>query len=100
LTLFPQFSKTMTFKFCASRSRVDFINVLRTTFAPVTPQSVRTHSSCQYLFKLSGSMSIKAVSRMLMKLTLEREAQNLKVIVLENWGNKVKRRFEIYFLFL
>jgi len=48
---------------------LDFINVLRTAFTPVAPQSVRTQSSCQYLFTLSGSTSVKAVRRTLMKLS-------------------------------
>jgi len=47
----------------------NFINVPRTAFMPVAPQSVRTKSSCQYLFTLLGPTSIKAVRRMLMKLT-------------------------------
>jgi len=48
---------------------LDFINVLRTAFTLVVPQSVRTQSSCQYLFTLLGPMSVKAVRRTLMKLT-------------------------------
>jgi len=48
---------------------LDFINVLRTAFTPVVPQSVRTQSSCQYLFTLLGPTSVKAVRRTLMKLT-------------------------------
>jgi len=48
---------------------LDFINFLRTAFTPVVPQSVRTQSSCQYLFTLLGPTSVKAVRRTLMKLT-------------------------------
>jgi len=48
---------------------LDFINVLRTAFTPVVPQSVRTQSSHQYLFTLLGPTSVKAVRRTLMKLT-------------------------------
>ncbi len=48
---------------------VDFINVLRTTFTPVAPQSLRFQSSCQYLFTLLGSTGAKAARRTLMKLT-------------------------------
>jgi len=48
---------------------LDFINVLRTAFTPVVPQSIRTQSSCQYLFMLLGPTSVKAVRRTLMKLT-------------------------------
>jgi len=36
---------------------------------PVAPQSVRTQSSCQYLFTLLEPMSVKAVHRTLMKLS-------------------------------
>ncbi len=42
---------------------------LRTGFMPVAPKSVRIQSSCQYLFTLLGSTSIKAVPRTLMKLS-------------------------------
>jgi hypothetical protein len=48
------------------RSGVNFINVLRTDFALVDPESVKSH---QCLFTLSGSTSVKAVHRMLMKLS-------------------------------
>ena len=48
---------------------VNFINVLRTAFALVDPESVRTQSSHQYLFTLLGSTNVKAVRRTLMKLT-------------------------------
>ncbi len=48
---------------------VNFINILRTAFALVDPDSVRTQSSCQYLFTLLGTTSVKAVHRMLMKST-------------------------------
>jgi len=42
---------------------------LRAAFTPVAPQSVRTQSSCQYLFTLLKSARVKAVRRMLMKLS-------------------------------
>jgi len=48
---------------------LDFINVLRTAFTPVVPQSVRTQSNRQYLFTLLGPTSVKAVRRTLVKLT-------------------------------
>ena len=51
------------------RLGLDFTNVLHTAFTPVAPQSVRTQSSCKYLFMLSGSTSVKAVCRTLMKLS-------------------------------
>ncbi len=46
---------------------------LHEAFMPVAPQSVRTQSSCQYLFTLMGSTRVKAVRRTLMKLTPEAE---------------------------
>jgi len=48
---------------------VNFINVLGTAFTPVAPQSLSTQSSYQYLFTLLGSTSVKAVRRMLMKMS-------------------------------
>jgi len=42
---------------------------LHTAFTPIAPQSLRTQSNCQYLFMLLGSVHIKAVRRMLMKLS-------------------------------
>ena len=54
---------------CDISPRADFIKVLRTAFTPVSPQSVRTQSSCQYLFTLLGSTGVKAVGRTLMKLS-------------------------------
>jgi len=39
------------------------------SFYALVPQSVRTQSSCQYLFTLLGPTSVKAVRRTLMKLT-------------------------------
>ncbi len=56
-------------KECWQSSGVDFINVLRTSFMPVVPQSVRTQSRCQYLFTLLGSTHVKAVHITLFKLT-------------------------------
>jgi len=44
---------------------------LRKAFMPVAPQSVRTQSSCQYLFMLIGSTSVKPVPRTLIKLSLD-----------------------------
>jgi len=42
---------------------------LCTAFTPAAPQSVTTKSSSQYLFTLLGPTSVKAVCRMLMKLS-------------------------------
>ena len=48
---------------------LNFINVLRTAFTHVDPESVRIQSNPQYLFTLLGSTCAKAVRRTLMKLT-------------------------------
>jgi len=48
---------------------VDFINVQHTAFPLVDPESAKIQLSHQYLFTLSGSTSVKAVSKTLMKLT-------------------------------
>jgi hypothetical protein len=54
---------------------------LSSAFTPVAPQSVRTQSSCQYLFTLLGSTRVKAVCRTLMKLSADHSketATNMK----------------------
>jgi len=48
---------------------LNFINVLRSAFTHVDPESVRIQSNPQYLFMLLGSTCAKAARRMLMKLT-------------------------------
>ena len=48
---------------------VNFTNVLRTAFALVDPEIIRTQSSRQYHFTLLGSKCVKAVRRTLMKLS-------------------------------
>ncbi len=48
-------------------SGVNFINILSKTFTSTDPKS--TKSSCQYPFAILGSAHMKAVSKMLMKLT-------------------------------
>jgi len=48
---------------------VNYINVLRTAFALVDPESVKIQLSNQCLFTLLGSTSVKAVRRTLMKLS-------------------------------
>jgi len=42
---------------------LNFINVLRTAFTPVVPQSVRNQSSRQYLFTLLGPTSVKVARK-------------------------------------
>ncbi len=66
----PKDTNDSTVIFVLLGSGINYINVLCTAFALVDPESVRTQLSCQYLFTLLGSMSIKAVRRMLMKFTL------------------------------
>ncbi len=48
---------------------LNFINVLRTAFTHVDPESLRIQLGHQCLFMLLGSTSVKAVRRMLMKLS-------------------------------
>jgi len=48
---------------------VNFINVLHTTFMLVDPKSKKIQLSHKYLSTLSGSASVKAVRRTLMKLS-------------------------------
>jgi len=48
---------------------LNFINVLRTAFMHVDPESVRIQSNPQYLFTLLESTCAKAARRTLMKLT-------------------------------
>jgi hypothetical protein len=48
---------------------INFINVLRTAFMHVDPESVKIQSNPQFLFTLWGSTCAKAAHRTLMKLT-------------------------------
>jgi hypothetical protein len=48
---------------------VYFINILRTAFTCADPKSVEKTVKLSIFFTLSGSSSIKAVHRILMKLT-------------------------------
>jgi len=48
---------------------VNFTNILLAAFTSADFKSVRTQSSCQYLFTLLGSTSVKAVRRTLIKLS-------------------------------
>ncbi len=50
-------------------SGVNFINVLQAAFARADPESVQIQLNRQYIFTLLGSARVKAVCRMLMKLT-------------------------------
>ncbi len=47
----------------------NFINILRTTFTLVDPESVKNTVSHKYLFTPLGSTSAKAVRKTLVKLT-------------------------------
>jgi len=67
-------------------SGLNFINILRTAFTPVVPQSVRTQSSRQYLFTLLGPTCIKAVRRTLVKLTPDVAAFDFHVMTEEEFG--------------
>ena len=48
---------------------LNFINILRTAFTLVDPQSIKIQLSHQCLFMLLGFTSVKAVRRTLMKLS-------------------------------
>jgi len=48
---------------------VKFIIILHAAFTRADSKSVKIQLSCQYLFALLGSVSIKAGRKMLMKLT-------------------------------
>ncbi len=51
------------------RTGVNFINVLRTAFALVDPKNVKRYWGFDWILTLLGSMSVKAVHRMLMKFS-------------------------------
>jgi len=50
---------------------LNFINLLRTAFAHADPKSVKDTYDLTVFFMLLGSMIVKAVRKMLMKLTPE-----------------------------
>jgi len=66
---------------CETRLGVNFINILHTAFTHGGPKSVRTLSSCQYLFTLLGSASVKAVRRTLMKLSPDLQSVEAKEVL-------------------
>ncbi len=76
-------------------SGVNFTIVLRTAFALVDPERVRTQSSCQYLFTLLGSTMVKALHRMLMKST---PGGNFINILHTHFRAEVKRHIVYSFL--
>jgi len=49
---------------------LNFINILSTAFTCADPKSIKKTVKLSNFFTLSGSMSVKAVRRMLMKFTL------------------------------
>jgi len=49
--------------------RLNFINVLRTAFAPADPESVKNTDDLTVFFTLLGSTGVKAVCKSLVKLT-------------------------------
>ena len=51
------------------RPAVNFINVQQTAFTLIDPESAKRQSSQQYIFTHSGSTSVKAVRRTLVKLS-------------------------------
>jgi len=48
---------------------VNFIKILREAFTHTDSKSIKFQLSCQYLFMLLGSAFVKALQKMLMKLT-------------------------------
>jgi hypothetical protein len=44
----------------AVKSGVNFTNVLQSAFMQADPESIKIHSSCQYLFAILGSLGVKA----------------------------------------
>jgi len=71
---------------------LNFINVLRTAFTCVDPESVRIQSNPQYLFTLLGSTCAKAARKMLMKSTPERWTALIYVqFDLQFWTKKTKK---------
>jgi hypothetical protein len=78
---------------------------LLAALTPVAPKSIRIQSSCQYLFTLLGSATIKAVYKMLVKLTpgakefgiisfTNKSASNFT----SNHNKKLRRTFMLYAL--
>jgi hypothetical protein len=70
---------------------VNFINVLRTAFVLVDPESIKIQLSHQCLFTLSGPTSVKAVHRTLMKLTPDVLCDVEKEIVYFSFRGKESR---------
>ncbi len=64
----------MTFGFeLFSRSGLNFINVLHTAFMRAYPRSIKKTVKLSIFFTLSGSTSVKAASKILVKLTPDDE---------------------------
>jgi len=63
----------------SSSPRVNFTYVLRAAFTLVGPKNAKWHCRLDCFFTYSGSMCIKAVRRMLMKLSPEELSQLLHV---------------------
>ncbi len=66
-----------------ARPGVNFITVLQAAFMHADPESIKIQSSCQYLFTLLGSVSVKAVLRKLMKLTPDQRVLDLIILFCE-----------------
>ncbi len=65
-------------QFNKARPRINFINVLSTTYTPADPKRVKRHWWLNSIFTLSGCTSIKAVRRMLMKLSPRENGKRIK----------------------
>jgi len=73
---------------------------LRAAFTPVAPQSVRTQSSRQYLFTLLVSTCVKAVRRMLMKLSPGLDFTNILCSAFMPVASESKKRQPTWLYFL
>ncbi len=69
--------------------RVKFINVIRAAFTRADPESVKFQLSHQYLFTLLGCTSVKAVLRMLMKLSPSAMGQCFSTGIEVQWSKSM-----------
>ena len=73
---------------------VNFINILRTAFMLVDPKSIKDTYDLTVFFSLSGSMSVKAECRMLLKLTADLQRLQgyriISIIILREQNNLLK----------
>jgi len=61
-------------KYFQTRIGLNFINILRTAFTIADPKSVKKTVKLLIFFSLSGSTSVKAAGKTLVKLTVDLRA--------------------------